>query len=203
MIISVRKFIRKIPYDYIQRSSLEERREKGFLWDIMGYLYPFSLGDPPISHLEISGHSFILFPSGSSIGAFHLLRSRLCHDPDISLTDTRLLLDATNVVEKDVPQLFSLLRSICAVRGHRLHAYRWITCTSIVSILQLARRREMDNSLGSYLKDLGLKRRGIQVFHELGLTDSGHVCVEKTGSGRITWMIIGPDSTGLGVRHHT
>jgi hypothetical protein len=69
----VRKFIRKVSYDYLQRSSLEERREKGFLGDIMGYLYPFSLGDPLISHLEISGHSFILFPSGSSI-SFLLFR---------------------------------------------------------------------------------------------------------------------------------
>jgi hypothetical protein len=50
----------------------------------MGYLYPFSLSDPPISHLEISSHSFIswvfhfplsliLFPSSLiSIRTFHL-----------------------------------------------------------------------------------------------------------------------------------
>src|SRR4029077_16683658 len=76
---TVRKFIRKVSYDYLQRSSLEERREKGFLGDIVGYLYPFSLGDPLISHLEISGYSFISWvfyiPSGSSslisIGTFH------------------------------------------------------------------------------------------------------------------------------------
>src|SRR4029077_10178253 len=72
---SVRKFIRKVSYDYLQRSSLEERREKGFLGDIVVYLYPFSLGDPLISHLEISGYSFISWvfyiPSGSSISYFH------------------------------------------------------------------------------------------------------------------------------------
>jgi len=53
----------------------------------------------------------------------------------------------------------------------------WANCF-IVSILQLVRHRKTVNflvrSLGPFLKDLGLKRRGIQVLHGLGLIDSYH-----------------------------
>src|SRR4029077_18952523 len=101
---TVRKFIRKVSYDYLQRSSLEERREKGFLGDIVGYLYPFSLGDPLISHLEISGYSFISWvfyiPSGSSISYFHRdLPSFLFH--------------------RDLPSFFFIIRDLpIIVREH-------------------------------------------------------------------------------------
>jgi hypothetical protein len=97
-------------------------------------------------------------------------------DPDTSATDIRLLLNAADVVERDALQLSSLIRRICSVKDHRFHACGRIA--SIVSILQLARHRETANYfarfLGLFLKDLGLKRRGIQVLHGLGLIDSYH-----------------------------
>lgn len=97
-------------------------------------------------------------------------------DPDTSAIDVGLLLDAAGVVERDAPQLSSLVRRICSVKDHRLHTRGRMA--SIVSTLQLARHRETANffarSLGLYLKDLGLKRRGIQVLHGLGLIDSYH-----------------------------
>jgi hypothetical protein len=75
-------------------------------------------------------------------------------DPDTSAT-------AADVVERDVPQL--------STRGR---------IAPIASIPQLARHRETANffarSLGLFLKDLGLKRRGIQVLHGSGLIDSYH-----------------------------
>jgi hypothetical protein len=83
-------------------------------------------------------------------------------DPDTSATDIRLLLNAADVVERDALQLSSLIRRICSVKDHRSHARGRIA--SIVSILQF-RHRETANffarSLGLFLTDLGLKRRGI------------------------------------------
>jgi hypothetical protein len=80
-------------------------------------------------------------------------------DSDASVDDIRHLLNATDVVEMDAPQLSSLVRKICSVKDHRFHAHGRIV--SIVSILQLARHRETANffarSLGLFLKDLGLK----------------------------------------------
>jgi hypothetical protein len=74
------------------------------------------------------------------------------------------------------PNYLHWVRRICSVKDHRLHTRNRIA--SIVSILQLARHRKTANffarSLGLFLKDLGLKRRGIQVLHGLGLIDSYH-----------------------------
>src|SRR6267378_3646486 len=107
-------------------------------------------------------------------------------DPDTSATDIRLLLNAADVVERDAPQLSSLIWRICSVKDHRFHARGRIA--SIVSILQLARHRETANffarSLGLFLKDLGLKRRGIQVLHGLGLIDS-YYTLQSAGEGLI------------------
>src|SRR5712664_1363187 len=53
-------------------------------------------------------------------------------DPETSATDIKLLLDATDMVERDAPQTSSLIRRICSVSDHRFHARGRIA--SIVSI---------------------------------------------------------------------
>jgi hypothetical protein len=95
-------------------------------------------------------------------------------DPDTSATDIRLLLNAADVVERDSPQLSSLVRRICSVKDHRFHARGRIDRVDS-PVGPPPRDGQLLRPLPRpFLKDLGLKRRGSQVLHGLGLIDSYH-----------------------------
>ena len=94
-------------------------------------------------------------------------------DPDTSATDIRLLLNAADVVERDAPQLIFTNTEDLFSQGSPVPCTR-ANCFDRVDspVGPPPRDNFFARSLGLFLKDLGLKRRGIQVLHGLGLIDS-------------------------------
>lgn len=95
-------------------------------------------------------------------------------DPETSIEHMDVLLEATTTMEEQAPLLSNLVRNMCWTRGGHYRPQGRVAL--IASVLQLCRHRETANNfsrlLGLYLKDLGLKRRGLCVLHGLGLIDS-------------------------------